>query len=92
MLYGDLNRREIQGREDICICVAQSLRCTTETNTTLKSNYTPIKNNIKKRRSLYSPRSETNKILYFNLLFYSWLLEYNFLNYKIYKEIGNCDP
>ena len=71
MLYGDLNRKEFQGRGDICISVAESLCCTTETNTTLKSNYTPIKINIKKRRSLHSPRSETDKILYFSLLFYS---------------------
>ena len=35
MLCGDLNGKEIQGGGDICICVADSLCCTVETNTTL---------------------------------------------------------
>ena len=43
MLCGDLNGKEIQGGGDICICVADSLCCTAETNTAVKSNYTPIK-------------------------------------------------
>ena len=29
--------------EDVCICTADSLFCTVEMNTTLQSNYTPIK-------------------------------------------------
>ena len=33
MLCGDLNERSIQGREDICILVADSLHYTAETNT-----------------------------------------------------------
>ena len=38
----------ISGREgseggDICIHIADSLRCTAETNTALENNYTPIK-------------------------------------------------
>ena len=32
---GDLNGKEIQKIGDICICIADSLCCTTETNTTL---------------------------------------------------------
>ena len=47
MLCGDLNGKEIQKRGDICICIADSLCCTTETNSTLWSNYTPVK--IKKK-------------------------------------------
>ena len=35
MLCGDLNGKEIQKRGDICICTADSLHCTIETNTTL---------------------------------------------------------
>ena len=35
MLYGDLNRKEIQKGGDICKHIADSLRCTAETNTTL---------------------------------------------------------
>ena len=31
MLCGDLNEKEFQGRGDICICVADSLCCTAET-------------------------------------------------------------
>ena len=47
MLCGDLNGKEIQKRGDVCICIVDSLGCTAETNTTLSSNYTPIKINIK---------------------------------------------
>ena len=39
--------REVQERGDICMHTADSLHCTAETNTTLQSNYTPIK---KKRK------------------------------------------
>ena len=28
MLFGDLNGKEIKKRGDICICIADSLRCT----------------------------------------------------------------
>ena len=31
MHYGDLNGKEVQKGEDICICVANSFRCTIET-------------------------------------------------------------
>ena len=31
---------------NVCICMADSLYCAAETNTTLKSNYTPIKSNF----------------------------------------------
>ena len=34
-VLGDLNGKESQKRRDICICVADSLCCTAETNTTL---------------------------------------------------------
>ena len=34
--------RELQEGRDICIHIADSLHCTAETNTTLKSNYTPV--------------------------------------------------
>ena len=45
VLCGDLNGKEIQRREDICICIADSLCCIAETNITLESNYAPIKTN-----------------------------------------------
>ena len=48
VLHGDLNGKEIQNRADICICMADSFCCTAETNTTLQSNYTPVKINFKK--------------------------------------------
>ena len=34
---------EVQEGGDVCIHIADSLHCTAETNTTLYSNYTPIK-------------------------------------------------
>ena len=48
--HGVLNGREIQKRGDICICMAHSFCCTVETNTTLQSNYTLIKNNLKGKK------------------------------------------
>ena len=44
---GDLNVKEILKRGDIGILLADSLCCTTEINTTLQSNYIPIKINLK---------------------------------------------
>ena len=35
VLCGDLTGKEIQKRGDICICIADSLFCTIETNTIL---------------------------------------------------------
>ena len=48
MHCGDLNGNEVQKGGDICICMADSFCCTGETNTTLQSNYPPIKINLKK--------------------------------------------
>ena len=40
MLYGDLNRKEVQKPEDICICIADSFCCTVETNSQIfKTNF-----------------------------------------------------
>ena len=36
--------REVQEEGDTCIHIADSFHCTTEVNTTLQSNYPPIKN------------------------------------------------
>ena len=46
MLCGDLNGKEIQNREDICICIADSFHCIVETITTLEGNYYPTKINM----------------------------------------------
>ena len=35
MFYGNLNRKELQKREDMCICVAESPCCIAETKITL---------------------------------------------------------
>ena len=45
VLCGDLNGKEVQKGGDRCICMAGSFCCTAKTN---KSNYTPIKINLKK--------------------------------------------
>ena len=47
VLCGDLNGNKIHKREDTCICKADSLCFTIETNKILWRNYTPIK--IKKK-------------------------------------------
>ena len=49
MLCGDQNGEEIQKRGDMCVCGGDSLCCTAETNTTLESNCTAIKVNLKKK-------------------------------------------
>ena len=46
MLRSDLNGKEIQKGGNICVHITDSLCRTAETNTTLKSNYTPIKMNF----------------------------------------------
>ena len=53
MLCGDLNGKEIQKRGDLYKCIADSLCYTLETNTTLQSNYTLIKINLKKKEKTY---------------------------------------
>ena len=42
MHCGDLNGKEVQTGEDLCICMADSFCCAVETNTTLLC-YTPLK-------------------------------------------------
>ena len=49
VLCGNPNGKEILKRGAICICIADLLCCTAETNTTLYSNYTLRKVNLKKR-------------------------------------------
>ena len=46
MLCGDLNDKKIKTRGDKCTNVADSFYCTVDTNSTLYSNYTPIKVNF----------------------------------------------
>ena len=46
--------KEILKRGDIGILLADSLCCTTEINTTLQSNYIPIKINLKIKVELYT--------------------------------------
>ena len=44
MLYGSLDGREVWGRMDTRICMAESLRCSPETITTLLIGHTPKQN------------------------------------------------
>ena len=44
MLGGSLDGREVWGRMDTGICMAESLPCSPETITTLLIGYTPIQN------------------------------------------------
>ena len=50
----DLNGEEIQNRGDTCMCIAGSLCCTAEINTTLKSSCTPVKINFKIKKIKYT--------------------------------------
>ena len=49
--YSFKRNSEIQKQEGIYMYIADSLCCIIETHTTLKSNYTPIKINLKKRKT-----------------------------------------
>ena len=44
MLCGSLDGRGVWGRMNTCICMAESLICSTETITTMRISYTPIQN------------------------------------------------
>ena len=44
MLWGSLDGRGVWGEIDTCICMAESLHCSPEINTTLLIGYTPIQN------------------------------------------------
>ena len=67
MLWSELNGKEIQGRGDMYIHVADSLCCTAETNTTLQSTYTlitKIKNKTKRpRKVILDTNSSRNQII-----------------------------
>ena len=43
-LYGSLDGREVWGRMDTCICMAESLHCSPKAITTLLIGYTSIQN------------------------------------------------
>ena len=46
MHAGDVNGKEVQKGGDVCVRTADSFCCTAKTNTTLYSNYTPMKINF----------------------------------------------
>ena len=52
MFCGDPSGKEIQKRGNVCTYIADSLCYIAETNTTLQSNYTPIKIDLKNSRFL----------------------------------------
>ena len=72
MHCGDLNGNEVQKGGDICTCMADSFCCTVETNTTLQSNYPPIKINLKKEVEI-----KAKYVYYTTVLFYT----HNFLRH-----------
>ena len=43
-LYGSLEGREVWERMNTCICMTDSLHCSSESITTLLMSYTPIQN------------------------------------------------
>ena len=53
-LRGQAGGKEAQERGDICILIVESRCCAAETNTTLESNYIPIKTHFKKMDCHYS--------------------------------------
>ena len=44
MLYASLDGKGVWGRMDMCLCMAESLRCLPETTTALLIIYTPTQN------------------------------------------------
>ena len=53
--------REVQEGGDVCIHIADTLCCTAETNATLQSNYTPIKDKHLKNPTLCGAYSDTQE-------------------------------
>ena len=54
-LFGSLDEKGVLGRMDTCICMAESLHCSPETNTTLLMGYILIQNQkfiIEKKKNL----------------------------------------
>ena len=52
VLCGRLDGRGVYGRMGICICMAESFCCSSETITTLVISYTPIQSkNLKKKKT-----------------------------------------
>ena len=58
ILCGGLDGREVWGRMDTCICLAESHYCPPETITRLLIGYTPIQNK-KLKKSKTQPLSHT---------------------------------
>ena len=90
-----MGAREVQEESDICICIADLLCWTTETNTTLKSNYTLIKLKKKKLKLKYPHRKclynlSTKSKLCKNPLIEIWYLFYWSLDKKL--ESTSCSP
>ena len=54
--------KEVQEGGDICILMADSCCCRAETNTTLYSNYPPIKNKLKKEKKVKRQPNKWEKI------------------------------
>ena len=50
MHCGDLNGEEVKKKGDICICMMIHFAVQLETNTTIQSNYTPIKIILKRKK------------------------------------------
>ena len=58
---GDPNGKEIQKGGAICICMADSLCCTVDSNIILQTNYTPIKINLKNKNENSKNRIKKKK-------------------------------
>ena len=63
MLCGSLDGRGVWGRMDTCICMAESLRCSPETITTLLISYTPMHKEQNKHICLKNFRRRRRKPL-----------------------------
>ena len=66
-LFGSLDEKGVLGRMDTCICMAESLHCSPETNTTLLMGYILIQNQkfiIEKKKTSHNKwNKQTNKTL-----------------------------
>ena len=69
VLRGSLGGREVWGRMDTCICMAEPLCCSPETITTLLISYTPVQNKkVKKKKRLGQILSYSTLIFYFIII------------------------
>ena len=87
VLYNNLYWKRIYKRVDACICATDSHRCMPETNTILRTNYTPIKNSKTKK---WKPHEQKEKSSHRLENAFAVCITNNVSVPRIYEEHQHC--